>query len=84
MMSTAPITIDELLESFEDLTEWDERYGFLIELGAELPEMDEALKIGTHIAIMESGRIVERGTPRQLMQSSGTYRRLHELQFEQE
>ncbi len=45
MMSTAPITIDELLESFEDLTEWDERYGFLIELGAELPEMDEALKI---------------------------------------
>lgn len=44
MMSTAPITIDELLETFEDLTEWDERYRFLIELGDELPEMDEALK----------------------------------------
>ena len=44
MMSTAPITIDELLETFEDLQEWEERYGFLIELGAELPEMDDALK----------------------------------------
>ena len=47
MMSTAPITIDELLETFEDLQEWDERYGFLIELGAELPEMVEALKDDT-------------------------------------
>ena len=44
MMSTAPITLDELHETFEDLQEWDERYGFLIELGAELPEMDQALK----------------------------------------
>ena len=47
MMSTAPITIDELLETFEDLQEWEERYGFLIELGAELPEMDESLKNDT-------------------------------------
>ena len=44
MMSTVPITIDELLETFEDLQEWEERYGFLIELGAELPEMDKSLK----------------------------------------
>jgi len=44
MMSTTPIEIDELLETFEDLQEWDERYGFLIELGDELPEMEESLK----------------------------------------
>jgi cysteine desulfuration protein SufE len=44
MMSTAPVTLDELLETFADLTEWDERYGYLIELGHELPEMPEELK----------------------------------------
>ena len=44
MMSTTPITIEELLETFEDLQEWDERYGFLIELGAEVPAMEESLK----------------------------------------
>ena len=44
MMSTAPISIDELLETFDDLQEWDERYGFLIELGAELPAMDPQLQ----------------------------------------
>ncbi len=44
MMSTAPITIDELLETFEDLQAWDERYGFLIELGNELSPMPPELQ----------------------------------------
>jgi cysteine desulfuration protein SufE len=44
MMSATPITIDELLETFADLGEWDERYHYLIDLGRELPDMDEALK----------------------------------------
>lgn len=30
-------TIDELLETFDLLDGWDERYGYLIELGHQLP-----------------------------------------------
>jgi len=44
MMSASPITIEELLETFADLGEWDERYHYLIDLGRELPDMDESLK----------------------------------------
>ncbi|MCA9267472.1 MAG: SufE family protein [Planctomycetales bacterium] len=44
MMSASPITLEELLEAFADLEAWDERYGFLVELGHELPPMDGALK----------------------------------------
>ncbi len=44
MMSTTPVTIEELLETFAELGEWDERYHYLIDLGHELPDMDAALK----------------------------------------
>lgn len=44
MMSATPLTIEELLETFADLGEWDERYHYLIDLGRELPDMDESLK----------------------------------------
>jgi cysteine desulfuration protein SufE len=44
MMSASPITIEELLETFAELGEWDERYHYLIDLGHELPNMDSALK----------------------------------------
>lgn len=44
MMSAALPTIDELLETFAELGEWDERYHYLIDLGHELPDMDAALK----------------------------------------
>ena len=47
MMSATPVTIDELLETFADLGEWDERYHYLIDLGQELPAMDERLKNDT-------------------------------------
>ena len=43
-MTDFPPTTDELLETFEDLTEWDERYDFMIDLGRELPELDESLQ----------------------------------------
>ena len=38
------IDLDEILETFENLEEWDERYGYLIELGQGLPSMSDELK----------------------------------------
>ena len=36
-MTDFPPTTDELLETFEELPEWDERYDFIIDIGRELP-----------------------------------------------
>ena len=41
---TAPMTIDELIEEFEFLGDWDDRCDFLIDLGFELPKFPEAAK----------------------------------------
>jgi len=41
-------TLEEVRESFELLDEWTDRYGYIIELGGELPSMDEALKVDEH------------------------------------
>ena len=38
-----PPNLDELLETFEYLEEWDERYDYIIELGRKLPEIDQSL-----------------------------------------
>ncbi|MEZ5943604.1 MAG: SufE family protein [Planctomycetaceae bacterium] len=35
------ITLDELLEEFEYLPDWEDRCDFLIDLGMELPKLDE-------------------------------------------
>ncbi|MFK7766171.1 MAG: SufE family protein [Mariniblastus sp.] len=43
-MTDFPPTTDELLETFEDLPEWDERYDFIIDLGRELPAATEELQ----------------------------------------
>ena len=48
-MSDFPPTIDELLETFEDLQEWDERYDFIIDLGRELPELSQELQTKENI-----------------------------------
>lgn len=36
--------LDDIVEIFELLGDWDQRYQYLIELGEELPPMPEALK----------------------------------------
>lgn len=37
-MPDFPPSTNELLETFEDLPDWDERYDFIIDLGRELPD----------------------------------------------
>ncbi|MFD0915884.1 SufE family protein [Pseudahrensia aquimaris] len=38
------VTIEEIIENFSFLEEWDDRYGYLIELGRSLVPLDEAEK----------------------------------------
>ncbi len=40
--SYTPPTVDELLEEFQEMEDWDERFDYLIELGRELPELSTA------------------------------------------
>ena len=39
-MSTAVHSIDELVDNFELLGDWESRFGYLIDLGKELPPME--------------------------------------------
>ena len=48
-MPDFPPTTDELLETFEDLQEWDERYDFIIDLGRELPKFPVDLQTKENI-----------------------------------
>ncbi len=41
MSEPFPPSIDELLDTFEDLEEWSERYEYMIELGRELGALPE-------------------------------------------
>lgn len=36
--------IDELIENFELLDDWEDKYRYLIDLGGKLPPLDESLK----------------------------------------
>jgi cysteine desulfuration protein SufE len=38
------LTPEEVIENFEFLDSWDERYGYLVELGEALPPLDDALR----------------------------------------
>jgi cysteine desulfuration protein SufE len=38
------MTIDEIIENFELLDEWDDRYRYIIELGRNLPELPDAAR----------------------------------------
>ncbi len=40
------LTIEEAIENFDLLDDWDARYAYLVELGEALPPMDAALKTG--------------------------------------
>ena len=44
MTSTLKIGVDELIENFELLGDWESRFAYLIDLGKALPPMDEADK----------------------------------------
>lgn len=45
MSSTADITLDELIEEFEFLGDWEARCDYLIDLGFELPKLPDEEKI---------------------------------------
>ncbi|MFN8672334.1 MAG: SufE family protein [Candidatus Sericytochromatia bacterium] len=40
---------NEILEEFEDFSDWEEKYSYIIELGSDLPEMADSLKISENI-----------------------------------
>ena len=44
MTSTLKTGVDELIENFELLSDWESRFAYLIDLGKALPPMDEADK----------------------------------------
>ena len=37
-------TFEDLVETFEFMDDWEDRYRYVIDLGKDMPEMDEALK----------------------------------------
>ena len=39
------LTIEEALENFEFLDDWEARYAYLVELGEALPAMEESLRV---------------------------------------
>ena len=45
MSSTADLTLEELIEEFEFLGDWEARCDYLIDLGFELPKLPEEEKI---------------------------------------
>ena len=38
------LSVDEFVENFEFLDDWEARYAYLVELGESLPPLDEALR----------------------------------------
>ena len=49
MASKFPPTVDELIEEFEELEDWDERYDLIIDLGRELPALPADLQTDENI-----------------------------------
>lgn len=39
------ITIDRIMQNFDVLTDWEDRYRYIIELGRKLPPFDEKYKV---------------------------------------
>ena len=56
----AGMDIEEIIENFEFLDEWDDRYRYLIELGGMLPKIScalDAVKSGVASAHIVDGRV---------------------------
>lgn len=45
MIAMFPPPIDEILEEFADIPDWDDRYELIIDLGRKLPPMPEGLQV---------------------------------------
>lgn len=45
MTDSFPPPLAALLEEFADIPDWDERYGYIIDLGRRLPPIDKAVQI---------------------------------------
>lgn len=41
--------INEIKEDFSYFDDWEDKYGYLIDLSKKLPEMDESLKTDSHL-----------------------------------
>ena len=50
-MADFPPTTEEILETFEDIPDWNERYDFLIDLGRELPKLPEELQSEENVVL---------------------------------
>ena len=48
LQHTQKLTVSDLIENFTLFDDWEERYRYIIELGKDLPPMDEALKVPAH------------------------------------
>ena len=48
MTTVLKTSVDELAENFELLGDWESRFAYLIDLGKQLPAMDEADKCEAH------------------------------------
>ncbi len=49
MAQAIPMTLDELLEEFDELQDWEERCDLLIDLGFELPPFPEEFRTDEHL-----------------------------------
>lgn len=49
MAEPFPPTVEDILDTFSYLEEWEERYEYLVEMGRKLPEIDAALKTPEYI-----------------------------------
>lgn len=43
------ITIDRIMQNFDVLTDWEDRYRYIIELGRKLPSFDEKYKVDDNL-----------------------------------
>jgi cysteine desulfuration protein SufE len=47
-MTQIDVQLDHIIEGFEFLEDWEDRYRFLLDLGKKLPALDEADRTDTH------------------------------------
>ena len=75
-LGLAPIIIQQIFDTIEQLREQGMTI-FLVEQNA-----NQALKLADRGYVLENGHVTEQGTPAELMERGGLYRRMVELQSE--